>query len=106
MAKTLQTRIKNRFDTLASWTGKDNLLPGEIALVSVTTQQIDEVTGNVVNVPAVLMKVGDVYPDGHEKKGQSIPFDELPWLSAKAADVYAWAKEEYAKDVVCLIFHK
>lgn len=83
--KTLQTRIKNRFDTLANWSASGvELLPGEIALVSVTTQQVDQATGDVVNVPAVLMKVGE---DGKA-------FGELPWVSALAADVYSWAKEE------------
>ncbi len=93
--KTIQTRIKNRFDTLTEWS-KDGvtLLQGEIALVSVTTQQVDQATGNVVNVPAVLMKVGANYPEGHEKAGTAKPFSELPWLSATAADVYDWAKAE------------
>jgi len=93
--KTLNTRIKNRFDSLTNWskTGVE-LLPGEIALVSVTTQQIDETTGNVVNVPAVLMKVGE--SDGN---GGTKAFSALPWLSAKASDVYGWAKNQFAKDV-------
>jgi hypothetical protein len=57
--KVLNTRIQNRFDTLSNWKVDGvELLKGEIALVSVTTQQIDEATGNVVSVPAVLMKVG------------------------------------------------
>lgn len=95
MAKTLKTRIKNRYDSLTNWskTGVE-LLPGEIALVSVTTQQIDESTGNVINVPAVLLKVGE--SDGN---GGTKAFSELPWLSAIAADVYDWAKNEHAKDI-------
>lgn len=94
--KTIQTRIKNRFDTLANWQGADvTLLPGEIALVSVTTKQIDKDTGDVVNVPAVLMKVGE--SDGN---GGTKAFNDLPWVSALAADVYDWAKGPAAEDVV------
>lgn len=93
--KTLNTRIKNRLDTLANWKAEGvELLAGEIALVSVTTQQIDYTTGNVVNVPAVLMKVGE-----NDASGKPKSFSSLPWLSAKAADVYAWAKTEHAKDI-------
>lgn len=95
MAKTLKTRIKNRYDSLTNWSKSGiELLPGEIALVSVTTQQVDESTGNVVNVPAVLLKVGE--SDGN---GGTKAFSELPWLSALAADVYGWAKNEHAKDI-------
>jgi hypothetical protein len=95
MAKTINTRIKNRFDTLANWQKSGiELLPGEIALVSVTTQQIDATTGNVVDVPAVLLKVGE--SDGN---GGSKAFSSLPWLSAKAADVYGWAKKASAEEV-------
>lgn len=95
----INTRIKNRLDTLANWQGEGvELLPGEIALVKVNTVQVDETTGNVVNVPAILMKVGDVW-DAGDKQGQNKTFAELPWLSAKAADVYDWAKNQYAKDI-------
>lgn len=93
--KTIQTRIKNRFDTLDKWQDQGvSLLPGEIALVSVTTQQIDQATGDVVNVPAVLMKVGEAKEynsDGSVKSCKT--FSELPWVSALAADVYDWAKK-------------
>lgn len=105
--KTINTRIKNRFDTLENWT-KDGvtLLPGEIALTRVTTTQTDEATGKVVHVPAVLMKVGTNYTEAEAAdKGNAAlkdtpkPFNELPWLSAKAADVYGWAKTETAEGV-------
>jgi hypothetical protein len=93
--KTIQTRIKNRFDTLEKWQVPGvSLLPGEIALVSVTTQKIDQATGDVVEVPAVLMKVGEANEynsDGSVKSCKT--FSELPWVSALAADVYDWAKK-------------
>jgi hypothetical protein len=94
-AKILNTRIQNRLDTLVNWQAEGvELLKGEIALVSVATQQIDAATGNIVSVPAILMKVGDSDAEGNPKA-----FSELPWLSAKAADVYDWAKSQYAKDI-------
>lgn len=92
--KTINTRIKNRVDSLANWQGEGvSLLPGEIALVRVTTQTVDE-HGNIVDVPALLMKVGE--SDGN---GGTKAFDDLPWLSAIAADVYDWAKSASATDV-------
>lgn len=92
--KTINTRIKNRVDSLAKWQAEGvSLLPGEIALVKVITQTIDD-KGQIVDVPAVLMKVGE--SDGN---GGTKAFDELPWLSAIAADVYDWAKSASATDV-------
>jgi hypothetical protein len=77
-------------DTLANWQEKNpTLLKGEIATVQITTQQIDSTTGNVVNVPAYLMKVGD----------GTTAFNALPWMSAKASDVYGWAKAATAEEV-------
>lgn len=83
----IQTRIKNRFDSLTNWSSNDvTLLQGEIALVSVTTVK-EQSDGNIVEIPAVLMKVGENGADGQPKL-----FNDLPWLSASAADVYDWAK--------------
>lgn len=85
----INTRLKNKIDYLAEWQDSSLvLLDGEIALVRVDT-------GNTVTNPItgkdepdfdILMKVGD-----GEKS-----FGSLPWLSAKAADVYDWAKEQTA----------
>ena len=83
--KTIVTRIKNKVADLSSWqnsTGK--LLDGEIALVRVPTGDTytNPITGAAEPVIELLMKVGD---------GNS-SFGDLPWLSAKASDVYNWAK--------------
>lgn len=88
--KELQTRIALKYDSYVNWTDETKegqgaklvLLPGELGICYVgdTNQE-----SNVV--PTVLFKVGD------GKK----TFKELPWASAKAADVYSWAK---ASDVV------
>lgn len=83
--KSINTRIKNRVDTLSAWLGDGvELLSGEIAVVRVPTEDtyVNPDTGATESVTELLMKVGD---------GTS-SFDQLPWLSAKASDVYDWAK--------------
>ena len=95
--KELQTRIALKYDSYAAWTdesvaGKGAnlvLLPGEIGIC-----EIPAIKDGVSNVaPTVLFKVGGAkYENGTLKA-----FKDLPWASAKAADVYSWAK---ASDVV------
>lgn len=75
--KEFKTRLVNKIDTYANWTSNDPvLLKGEIAIVDVPAS-----TDVVQQEPAVLMKIGN----GTKK------FSELPWISAKSADVYSWA---------------
>ena len=86
--KTLNTRIQLKYDTLANWQSeaaadKGALLvlkKGELGIVEIPTASP---TAEQVTPPAILFKVGD----GVKK------FKELPWTSALAADVYAWAKK-------------
>ena len=79
MSNTFNTRIQSKFDTFENWsTNNPLLLKGELAVVQVPVAE-----GAVVDTPAVLFKVGD----GTNK------FNSLPWSSALAADVHAWAKE-------------
>ena len=86
--KTLNTRIQLKYDTLAHWqseatAGKGALLvlkKGELGIVEIPTSSP---TAEQVTPPAILFKVGD----GTTK------FKDLPWTSALAADVYAWAKK-------------
>ena len=88
MAKQIVTRIKNKIDTLAKWeAAQGTLLKGEIALVQVSEQKVDS-NGKIIEVPALLMKVGNT-----DAQGNAIAFKDLPWLSAKAADVHEWAKK-------------
>lgn len=76
--KTFQTRISLKYDTYQNWTTNNPvLLVGEIAITTVPTAQ-----GSVSQVPAVMIKSGD---------GTS-NYNDLPWASALAADVYPWAK--------------
>jgi hypothetical protein len=83
IVKELNTRIALKYDSYANWTtapGKDLvLLAGEIGIC-----EIPAVNGDSRVAPTVLFKVGN----GSKK------FYELPWASAKAADVYSWAKAE------------
>jgi hypothetical protein len=83
--KTVITRIKNKVDTLAAWQSyTGTLLNGEIVVVRVPTgtTYTNPVTGADEPVVELLMKVGD---------GETA-FANLPWMSAKASDVYDWAK--------------
>ena len=82
--KILQTRIQLKYDTYANWTTNNPVLKaGEVAIATVPTGDANNVS---TSLPAVLMKVGD---------GTS-NYNALPFLSAKAADVYAYAKKPEA----------
>ena len=89
--KTINTRIQLRYDTLENWqseatAGKGALLvlnKGEVALCYVPAV-VDTQTQKVLTAPTVLFKVGD----------GTTTFNDLPWGSALAADVYGWAKEK------------
>lgn len=98
----LQTRIALKYDSYANWTdvskegqgGNLVLLAGEIGICELPTVQ-----DGVSNVaPTVLFKVGGAtYPDTEANQsagivGKLMAFKDLPWASAKAADVYSWAK--------------
>lgn len=74
---TFNTRIQSKIDTYAQWIANDPvLLNGELAIATVPAS-----TGAVKQEPAVLIKVGN----GTDK------YSALPFVSAKAADVSAWA---------------
>ena len=85
-AKTLNVRIKNKYDSYENWAASGLVLePGEIA-IAYTTVNVTVDNGSIEQHPALLMKVGD---------GEKT-FANLPWLSAKAADVPAYAKKSEA----------
>lgn len=80
-AKTLNVRIRNKYDSYENWAASSLVLEaGEIA-IAYTTVDVTVENGTAKH-PALLMKVGD----------GTNTFANLPWLSAKAADVAAWAK--------------
>lgn len=105
----VKTRIKNRIDTIENWQSSNvQLLPGEIALATLTVSQTDA-NGNIISVPAILAKVGGSTYTAAEIASMSAEeravldaqgitegglklFRHLPWVSARAADVYDWAK--------------
>lgn len=97
----LNTRIKLRYDTYDRWNNNNPiLLKGEIAIVEVPATS--ETTPNKLHDkerPSLLFKVG---VDPKNPVGSEVPestgyrFKQLPWGSALAADVYAWAKADHA----------
>lgn len=75
---TFNTRIQLKYDTYTNWhTNNPVLLAGELAIAEIPAD-----TGAVPNEPAYLLKVGN----GTDH------FNDLDWISGKAADVYGWAK--------------
>lgn len=82
-AKLLNVRIKNKYDSYENWASSGLVLePGEIAIAHTTVDVA--VNNGTAKHPALLMKVGD---------GEKT-FANLPWLSAKAADVLSVCKNE------------
>ena len=95
--KRLNTRIALKYDSYENWSKSElKLLPGEVAICEIPSgvKEYRDAEGNVIDrvqtAPTVLFKVGS---------GENKTFKELPWASAKAADVYDWAKAAHA-DVV------
>ena len=85
--KILNTRIQLKYDTLANWQKVQTTfkpLAGEICIAEVPT-----VAGSTLQ--PVMIKIGQ-YTD--ESKTDLKTWAQLDWLSAKAADVYGWAKKE------------
>ena len=82
-AKNLNVRIKNKYDSYENWAASGLVLEaGEIAIAYSTVDV--KVDNGSVKHPFLLMKVGD---------GEKT-FANLPWLSAKAADVLEACKSE------------
>lgn len=79
--KILQTRIQLKYDTYTNWTTNNPILKaGEVAVATIASGNTQEV--NSVTAPQMLLKVGDGTNN----------YNALPFISAKAADVYSWAK--------------
>lgn len=80
--KILNTRILLKYDTLENWNATTTYLrKGEVAIATVASGNTQEV--NSIEAPQVLVKVGD---------GKTL-FKDLPFITAKAGDVYTWAKK-------------
>lgn len=82
--KILNTRILLKYDTLENWNKSTGILrAGEVAIATVPEGGSAQEVGSV-KTPQVLVKVGD---------GKHT-FAQLPFITARAGDVYAWAKAE------------
>ena len=77
---TFNARLKLKYDTYSNWTTNNPILLAGEAAVAV----VPAATGAVAQEPAVLIKIGD----------GSKHFNELAFISSKAADVYDWAKAD------------
>lgn len=76
--KIFDIRAQLKGDTLENWNAANPvLLANELAIVTVPAE-----SGAVAQEPAILFKVGN----------GTDAFKALPYVSAKAADVYDWAK--------------
>lgn len=83
--KTINTRIGLKYDLYANWVAVEgSFIPkkGEVIFYEIPSDPNPNVMQTTP--PAILFKVGD---DTHFLK-------DLPWGSAIAADVYAWAKQQ------------
>lgn len=77
MAKQINTRILLKYDSYENWSASTLILKkGEAAICELANSV------NTSAQPTILIKYGD---------GVNL-FSALPWSSALAADVYAWAK--------------
>lgn len=101
--KNLKTRIALKQNTYEYWTegeGKDYIpLYGEVCFCEIPAPDADateQTNGSqeATNAPTVLFKVGTGKKDedGNWVAGTNKTFAQLNWVSALAADVYAWAK--------------
>ena len=78
----LKTRIQLKYDTLANWNASTFILKkGEVAIATIETNDPAQ-----AHLQPVMFKVGD----------GTKTFAQLGWVSAKAADVYSWAKKSEA----------
>lgn len=78
MANEIKTRILLKYDSYENWEASEFILKRGEAAVCEMSNTVDT-SGD----PTILIKYGN----GSDK------FADLPWTSALAADVYAWAKE-------------
>lgn len=79
----LKTRIQLKYDTLANWNASTFILKkGEVAIATIETDDPAQ-----THLQPIMFKVGD----------GTKTFSQLGWVSAKAADVYSWAKKSEAQ---------
>ena len=87
---TLQTIIKQRYGTALEWETEPGLsyVPeaGEVCWYAIPVPPVTNEAGETIKTfpDEILFRVGD----------GTRPFKDLPFGQAKAADVYAWAKQD------------
>jgi hypothetical protein len=79
MAKQINTRILLKYDSYDNWMASSFILKKGEAAICEMKNTVDQSAE-----PTILVKFGD----------GSHSFSQLPWGSALAADVYAWAKAD------------
>ena len=79
MAKQINTRILLKYDSYENWMASSFILKKGEAAICEMKNTVDQSAA-----PTILVKFGD----------GSHSFSQLPWSSALAADVYAWAKAD------------
>lgn len=90
--KMLNTRIQLKYDSWTAWADETKanqganliLKQGEVGICNIPASTN---AGQSTSEPVVLFKVGN----------GTAAFKDLPWASAKAADVHAWAKKSEAE---------
>lgn len=86
MTTELNTVFQLRRDILEKWNNSQRILqPGEIALAYTDVETL--VDNQITSVPVVLLKAGEL------SENSTKTFKDLPYISALAADVSAWAKK-------------
>lgn len=81
--KILNTRIQLKYDSLQAWNASTiELKAGEVA-IAYLPPRTEGMDAEILPATAVLMKVGPGL------------FKDLPFVSALAADVHAWAKKDH-----------
>lgn len=83
--KELKTRIALKYDSYAQWTTNNPvLLKGEVAIATIDSgaSVATKAGREMQDLPNVVLKVGN----------GSAHYNDLPFVSALAADVYDWAK--------------
>lgn len=91
MAKTLNVRLQQYFDSLANWNGVYNKIPlaGEVIVFNITSE--NEIVGATnISVPSAI-RTNAIYPVHLTKTGDGVlTLAQLPWDGTP--DVYSWAK--------------
>lgn len=99
MATEFFTRLQLKYDSYENWsdttvTGQKGnlvLLAGEIGICTIPSTAKNS---GVQDPPHIMFKVGDGKINEDTGVITGTAFKDLPWASAKAADVYAWAKQD------------